>query len=58
MAVIWSTWYLIGMALLFGLMAVGVFVYLVKKGYFTDIEEAKYSMFRHEEEDHTGESWN
>jgi len=58
MAVAWSTWYLIGMALMFGMVAVGVFVWLAKSGYFTDVEEVKYSIFRHEDEDHRGESWN
>ena len=58
MAVTWSTWYLIGLGLIFSFLAVGFFIWLARRGYFTDVEEVKYALFRSEEEEPAGENWN
>lgn len=40
-----QTWVTIAASLLMGLGAVGVLVFAVKRGYFQDVEEAKYQVF-------------
>jgi cbb3-type cytochrome oxidase maturation protein len=41
-----STYLLIFISLLFGLIFIAAFIWAVKSGQFTDIEEPKYQMMR------------
>ncbi len=39
------TWLALGASLAMGFMALCIFIFAVKKGYFRDIEDAKYQVF-------------
>jgi cbb3-type cytochrome oxidase maturation protein len=45
-----STYFLIFISLLFSLIFVAAFIWAVKSGQFTDIEEPKYQMMRDDDD--------
>jgi len=47
----WTSWVLLGLVLVLGVGAIGTFVWAVRSGVFSDIEDVKYRVLRAEEED-------
>ena len=44
----WLNWFLLAVALLAGVAAIGVFVWAVRSGHFQDVEDAGFAVLRAE----------
>ncbi|MBI3912470.1 MAG: cbb3-type cytochrome oxidase assembly protein [Armatimonadetes bacterium] len=47
----WTSWVLLSLVLILGVVAIAVFVWAVRFGVFSDAEDVKYLVLRAEEDD-------